>query len=64
MCRNCSSLKESLDHIHIIKHIISLSSLVSIRSQEIEQKTKETDTDIDEIIPEGTRVASDSLEGM
>ena len=59
-----SSLEELLNHSHIAEHIVPLPLLVSVCDKEIDQQAKETDTDVYEVVPEGTCESSEGLEGM
>ena len=57
-------MEKFFDHSHITKHIVSLSSLVAVGGEEVEEEAKETDTDVDKVVPECTREPCDLPEGV
>ena len=55
------NLKELFNYSHVTKHIASLPPLVAVSREEIQEQSKEAYTDVNEVVPEGTCVASGSL---
>ena len=58
------SVEKLFNHSHVTEDVVSLSSLVAVGHEKVEEETKETDADVDEVVPEGTGETGDTSKGM
>ena len=58
------SVEKLFDYSHVTEDVVSLSSLVAVGDEEVEEETKETNTDVDGVVPEGTGETGDASKGV